>query len=211
MDSFIQIEFNSNYKTNQGPIDFLLRSACHAITTLQNPNTKYIVTLANAYETVFSEIAQSDAFDKYLAILNNPFFDKCVKFVSKLPPSAFDLRDWLHAINTHLYHVLIMADIVDDIHQTERKKIYLQMTHVLLTFVNAEEQRAITSGGRRVFSESQRFIANCKEFLLFREGKCIAQYNMCFDLLNKLLDVLSLEADKGKQANGIQQFLEEFK
>lgn len=100
LDSFVneyfaRIQLNGNYKANPERIDYLLRSASHALATLQNLKMQHVVTVANAYETVLSEIAQDDAYDNDFVILNWSLFEQFVKFVPKMPPSAFNLSVWL--------------------------------------------------------------------------------------------------------------------
>lgn len=209
MELLLQFDLKNHFTKHAVYIDFVLRSASHAATMA--PNTQYTVAVANAFNVVLTAIAERDAYDQYFSTLNCSFFEMFLPFLSKLSPSTFDLSEWLLAINTKLFKVLTNAKIVDDAASSIRKSIYLRLTQLLLIFVNAEAHRATLSNGRWQFNASRQFLASCQQFHLYQGGNEIGQYNTCFGLLSKFLDVLSLETANGVQANAMQQYLKELK
>lgn len=191
-------------------VQFLLRSSCHAYHSMKNPEMKHKRAIVDAFTTVFSDIGAGACYDRFFLILNWFTYPKDFeKYAALFAESEFDLKIWLQAINTNLFQVLNKVNILNDTNQTKQKDIYLQLTRVLLLFVNAETQRTITSKGRWEFVESRRFLDECQKCILYRIGD--KQYNEGFRMLSKFLDCLSTEADAKQIAANMQKYLKKIR
>lgn len=213
---FAQIDLQNNYDNFVEPVGFLLRSACRAVYYLKVSKTDYTVAVANGWEGVLCHIAKSSDYEKFFALLNFfiiPYnFSKYLPLFAELSPAEMDLSAWLQAIYTHLFCVLNNAAIVDDSSHSKRKEIYLQLTQVLLIFVKVEAKHASTFDNRWELNQSRRFLKGCQQFQLFQgNSESIKQYNICFELLNKLLLAFSSDVDNGKMAKAMQAFLARIK
>lgn len=187
---FSKFNFKAQY-TQDTKQHFILRSACESLSMMTNPKRAYKVSVANAFNHVFARLATTSDYAKFFSILNAFTNDTHTKGLERFLPhfvglqlNGFDLESWLNSVNTHLFQVLVNANIIDDENQTKQKEIYLQLTSTLLFLVNAELQRTVSMKKPWQFSECQRFLKNCIE--LFRNSE--ERFTLSFQFLSKFLD-----------------------
>lgn len=204
---FQKIDLKSNYSDYKEQVEFLLRTACQLLRSVPKPKDTFTLSVANAFEGIFSKIAETPSYDKFFAITKIfTSFDGLDKYLApfaQLNLPDFDFKRWLHNINNSLFQTLKNAKISSFV----QKDMYLELTHVLLFFVNAETQRTICSHSAWRFGESLRFLENCTKLDLFQRGE--KQYNESFELLQKFL--ACLQVDKEKLAQTILEFHVKFR
>ncbi|XP_031621790.1 uncharacterized protein LOC116339858 [Contarinia nasturtii] len=212
-----QIGVKENYVNYTEHVNYILRSACYAMKSVKK--TEYIISVVNEWKNVFSALSTTHHHEKFITCLK--YFtvtSNATNYLSLfwgLEPSVFDLGAWLKAINTYLFDVLRNSVNAKSIARDDnsRKEIYLDLTQLLIVFVQCEAKRP--NSLRLNFTESRRFLENCKHLKLFKgegdpkQDAAIKQYHTCFKLLESLLIVLS--SDRVKMEKAIQQFRDELK
>lgn len=208
---FPKFNLNANYLQFKELFDFVLLSACKSLSSIKNPKIEHKVSVANAFNHVFTQIATTSDYMKFFSILNaftngthNRGLDRFLSYFTNLNSHGFDLESWLQNVNVNLFQVLNNANIIDDANQTKQKEIYLHLTSTLLFLVNVESQRTISMKKPWQFSECQRFLKNCTEFQLFRDGD--KQYNKGFKLLSEFLECLGTGAEDDTFADRMKKF-----
>lgn len=209
---FPKMDLKANYSQYREPVEFVIRSACHSLSTITNVRVKDKVAVANGFATVFGCCGNTDSYTNLLKMVywftSMKDLERYLPFFTELKPSQFDLGSWLQTATANLFQSMNLANASDNLNQTKQRDTYLQLSHVLLFMVNAEAQRAGYLKNSWEFNESIRFLKNCTEFKLFREGD--QQYNECFKMLNQFL--VCIYSDKSVTLNeSLQKFIKKLK
>lgn len=192
------------------PVEFLLRSACHSLYSIKNPSIEQKVVVANGFTEVFSYFATAQTYAGLITILT--WFTKetelYLPLFTELSTADLDIELWLKTASTNLFWSLKKANIIDS-SQSKQREIYLQLTRILVFFVNAEIQRMNhLKSIKCALNESIRFLDQCTQSKLFLESD--PQYIDCFKLLNEFLSFIRLNKSN-ELGESFQNFMNRFK
>lgn len=190
----------------------MLRSACHSLYSIKNAQVKQKVSVANSFADVFSYFATAETYAHLITILtwftSTKDLEIYLPLFTELSETDLDIESWLNTASTNLFYALDNANIIDS-SQTKQKEVYLQLTRVLVFFVNVETQRMTHLKSKKCeFKESIRFLDKYAQSKLFLE--CDPQYVECFTLLSEFLRFIRLNKS-GELGEHFQNFIKRFK
>lgn len=201
LEKFTQVDLKSNYAKNIEQVLFMLRSVGDKC--LKMSKTKYNISIANGWKDVFFAASRGSNYETLFPTLKayTGNLEMNTMIIAGLPPSIFNVTEWLQELKKYFFEVLNNTNIVDDSQTNKRKEITLKFTEMLLIIVYAEAKQA-----KWKFNESQDFVKMCQQFKLFRNDEISKQYNSFFKLLDELLVALGAKADDEKFGTAMEKF-----